>query len=278
LQLGLPPLPLPPLVIEQIAATATSVSQLALHLGIDLMHADGLARLSLSLGSLRALLPSLASLLATLRVDLAGAMRLSLGLSLVATARTALGIDLLAPNATLALKLALAARLGAPAPLPAMAPALLARVSAYARLAAAATAFGGIDRLVPALGLVARLQLPNLALPVPALASLSLLVGLRDALTTTPGLDATLPGLQLRLQAAIRPLWSLSALVVAAGPVGGLALPPLGVRFALDAQALAGIGLGTVARLRLPDLAPLSLLASVAGAAALAAPDCCGAH
>jgi hypothetical protein len=52
----------------------------------------------------------------------------------------------------------------------------------------------------------------------------------------------------------------------------------LGARFALDAQALAGLGLGALAGLRLPDFGPLSLVASVAGAGALAAPDCCGGH
>jgi len=278
LQLALPPLPLSPFAIEQISATASAASQLALHLGIDLLHADGPARLALMLGSLRFALPGLLPLLATLRVDLVAAMPLSLALSTIARARTALGIDLLAPNAALALKLALAARFGAPA-LPALPapPAITVRVAAYAKLALAASAFGGVGRLLPALQLIASIRLPSLGLPLPGLAALSLLIGLREALQATLGLDATLPDLQMRLQMALRPLWSLSALATP-GTGSPLPLPALSARFALDAQALAGLGLGALAGLRLPDFGPLSLFASVAGAGALAAPDCCGAH
>jgi hypothetical protein len=280
LQLALPPLPLPAFAIDQICATATAAIQLALHLGIDLAHPQGPAQLALSLGSLQLLLPRLLPLLAMLRVDLAGALQLSMALSLIATARTTLGIDLLAPGAALALKLALAARLAVAVPaltLPAP-PALVLRVAAYARLAEAASAFGGIGRLIPALQLIARLQLPVLGLPVPALAALSLAIGLRAGIASTLGLDVALPGLALRLQAALQPLWALSATAALATGGAPASLPTLGVGFALDAQALASLGLGALAGLRLPDLGPLSLFASVAGAGGLASPACCGAQ
>ena len=278
LRLGLPPLPLPPLMIDRIAATATAVAQLSAGLGISLLQPQGPARLALSLGSLQLRLPQLLALLAALKLDLNGAMNLALVLSTIANARASFGIDLLAPGAALALKLALSATLGLQAPSPPVSAALAARLSGYARLSLAATSFGGIGRLLPALELLARIRLPVLAWPVGPLASLSLLLGLRDSIRAVLGIDASLPGLQLRLQAALRPLWGLAALQLPAAATARLSLPSLGAGFALDVQALAGLDLAAIATLKLPDLAPVSLVASLSAAAGLASPDCCGSH
>jgi hypothetical protein len=280
LRLGLPPLPVPPALVEQIAATATATSQLALGLGVDLLHPDGPARLALTLRSLHTNLPRLLPLPVALSADLAGRMNLSLALSTIAGVRASLGIDLLAPGAALALRPALAATLGAPAP--ALSPVqlrLAARLSAYARLALAAQGLGGIACLLPALDLLARLELPRFGLSVAPLASLSLLLGLRHQIQAVLGIDPLSAQLQARLTAALRPLWALPALQFQLPVAGAPAWPALPASFALDAQALAGLGpgLGALARLQLPNLAPFSLVASLAAAGGLAAADCCGA-
>ena len=63
---------------------------------------------------------------------------------------------------------------------------LSARLAAYAKLAATAQAFGGFGRLLPALELLARLELPSLGDGIGALATLSLLLGLRTSIAAVP--------------------------------------------------------------------------------------------
>jgi len=270
MRLGLPPLPQPSVQIEQIAASATAVQQLAIGFGIDPLAAGGPSRLVLALRSLRLHLPQV-PLPPVFSLGMRGAMSLALALSTIARVRAMFGIDLLAPGAALALKAALAASV----PPPPMAPVLALRIAAYAKLAAAAQAFGGVGRLMPALQMLARLELPSLDAGVGPLAMLSLFLGLQASIRSTLGLDPSAPDLQLRLAAALRPLAALPPIAIGAALSTAAPMPSLPSSFALDAQAIAGLGLGALASLRLPNLAPLSLAASVSAAAGLASPDCC---
>lgn len=265
LRLGLPPLPISLALVEQISATATAASQLALGLGIDLLAQNGPSQLALSLRSLHLNLPRLLPLPLALTANLSGAMSLSLALSLIAQLRATLGVDLLAPSAALALRLALSAAPSVPLH-------LSARLAAYAKLALAAQAFGGIGRLLPSLQLLASLQLPSIAINLWPLGVLSMLLGLRANIQALLG-SGPLANLQLSLTAALRPLWALPQLALSAST--GAGLPALGVNFAANAQALLGLNLGLVAGLRLPNLAPFSLMASVALAGGLTSPGCC---
>jgi hypothetical protein len=274
LRLGLPPLPIPLALVEQVSASATAASQLALGLGIDLLDAGGPSRLALTLRSLHINLPQLLPLPLPLTANLAGAMSLSMALSTMASVRASLGIDLLAPGAALALKLALAPTLALSPPSPIQLR-LMLRLSAYAKLAAAARAFGGFGRLMPALELLARIELPRFSLNVGPLATLSLLLGLRANIQALLHIDPLDANLQLRLSAALRPLWALPSLSLSASAAMGATWTPPGASFALDAQAIAGLGLGAISRLQLPHLAPFSLVASLAAAGGLASPDCC---
>lgn len=272
LRLGLPPLPIPLALVDHISASATAVGQLALGLGINLLVPGAPARLALTLRSLHVNLHRVLPLPMSLMADLPGAMNLSLALSTIASLRASLGIDLLAPGAAIALKGALAPALSM-APLPAARVQLAARLAAYAKLAAAAKLLGGFGNLLPALELMARLDLPRLALNPGPLATLSLMLGLRSNLQAVLGLDPLAADLPLRLSAALRPLWSLPSFALPAA--SSVASTALAASFAADAHVLAGMGLGSIAKLQLPNLAPLSLVASLSAAGDLAAADCC---
>ncbi len=275
LRLGLPPLPIPLPQLELIAASATALGQLSLGLGIDLLAPNGPSQLALTLRSLHLNLPRLLPLPIGLTADLPATLSLSMALSTIASVRAGFGIDLLSPGAGLALKLALAPTLALPLPTASQRP-LALRLAAYAKLALAAQAFGGVGRLLPALQLLARLQLPTIGVGLGPLAALSLRLGLRSQLVAL-GLDLHAPNLALRLNAALRPLWALPPLGLSlSAAAGAVTWPSLLPRFALDAQALAGLNLRLAARLPLPNLAPFSMVASIAAAGGLASADCCG--
>jgi hypothetical protein len=275
----LPPLPFPAAQLDRLCATATAVAQIGAALGINLLQPGAGARLAGSLASLRLSWPRLMPQLAPLSANLAATVQLATALSVIGQARTLLGLDLLAPGAALQLQLALAVPAVAMPPAAGLPPVLQARVAAYARLGQAASLLGGVNRLLPALEVLARLQLPALSLPAAALGTLSLLLSLRQNLGAVLGLAPQAGDFALRLQARLQPLWALAALKL---PAPGLSAPPLpawpGAGFEATLSTLAALPLAAVAQLKWPELGAPGLMAGVALSGQLAAPECCGRH
>lgn len=275
LRLGLPPLPLSLNMVEQISAAATASSQLATLLGIDLCAPGGPTQLGITISSLHINLPKLLPLPLPFTTNLPGALRLSLALSTIASVRARLGVDLLAPGALAQLKLALSAALGAP--ISPISLRLMARISAYAKLVAAAQLFGGAHRLLPALNLLAQLRLPTLNLGLGPLASLAAFGGLGMNIRAVLGLNPAAVGFDAQLRLALQPLWALSSLSLSASFGAPTAWPALSANFAADVHALLGLNLGALGGLRLPNLPPLSLVAGLAGIGGLASTSSCSA-
>lgn len=273
---GLPALSLSQAAVAQIGATMTAAAQINSALGINLFAPGAAARLAIAVQPLSLAAPRLGVLLG--QIPAAQLAPLSLTLSTIVAVRAAFGVNLLAPGAAMQLSAAFAA--GLPG-FPAMSPAVAQQISAYATLAFAANVAGGVNNLMPALNVMAQLQLPALAIDLGSLAGLAALVNLAASLQSALQLSPVTIDLSAQVQAALAPLAALPPLSLP--PLSGdmPALPP-GFSmslpgFAASAQALASMNLSALVNLSLPPLAPLSLVASIAGNAGLATTSPCGA-
>jgi len=274
LALSLPALPLSLNMIAQISATATAAAQLRAALGFNPSAGSaGTSGLGLAVSSLNFNISGLLPLLPLLPA-LPALTRLSLALSTMAALRANFGIDLLAPGAALRIN-ALFGLPGAALPAPRLNMAAVARAQAYASLSAAATAFGGPALLLPSLRLMASLRLPTLpAQHLNLLALLAALLGLRANLTAL-GLGVNLSASAMAsLRLALRPMLTLPALDIRM-PASVTPLPSLNASFMASAQAIAALNLSAALGLRLPSLAPLTLLANVTMAGSLGRASAC---
>jgi hypothetical protein len=154
--------------------------------------------------------------------------------------------------------------------------AAVARASAYAKLSAAAAVFGGPQHLLPSLRLAASLRLPTIRGSLNLLALLAALLGLQSTLRGL-GITSLSASAMASLRASLRPLATLPALSLRLAAVPVSTVPTLNASFMASAQALAALNLRAAASLRLPSLAPLSLLASVASQGGLGASSACSA-
>ncbi len=154
---------------------------------------------------------------------------------------------------------------------------LVARANAYASLSAAATAFGGPMNLLPSLRLIASLRLPTLpASHLNLLALLAALLGLRANLTAL-GLNVSASAnLTANLRLALQPLLALPPLNLVTPPAYPMALPTLNASFMASANAIASLNLNAALALRLPNLAPLTLMAALTANGGLGRASACG--
>ncbi|MBI4696806.1 MAG: hypothetical protein HY749_22605 [Gammaproteobacteria bacterium] len=274
LALSLPPLPISLNLVEQISATATAIETLTANLGFSPCAPGGASRLSLSMTPLKLSLAALLPLL-PLMPHLATLTSLSLALRCVATLRARLGVDLLIPKVALSVNAALGLPGAAAAPLSPVAMRAAARAAAYAKLAAAAAIFGGPLQLLPTLRLAAQIRMPQMPGNLNLLALLAALLGLRANLLAL-GISNLSVGAIADLRLQLKPLLTLPPLALnATGLAGASTLPMLNANFMLSAQAIAGLNLAALANLRLPNLAPLTLIASVASSGGLSSPAAC---
>ena len=274
LALSLPPLPISLNLVEQISATATAVEALTANLGFSPLAPGGASQLALAITPLKLSLAALLPLL-PLMPNLASLTSLSLALRCVATLRATLGVDLLLPKVALNVNAALGLP-GAPAaPLSPVAMHAATRAMAYAKLSAAMAILGGPPHLLPMLRLAAQIRLPQMPGNLNLLALLAALLGLRANLLALGFSNFSLAAIaDLRLQ--LKPLLTLPPLALNLTGLGGAsALPTLNANFMLSAQAIAGLNLAAIANLKLPNLAPLTLIASVAAGGGLSSPAAC---
>jgi hypothetical protein len=130
----------------------------------------------------------------------------------------------------------------------------------------AANLMGGLGNLIPALRLLATLQLPVLRFNVMALGNLAALLALMAQLRIGLGINPLAAGATAQIRAALSPLSLLPNLNVSMAA----AITPLPPGFNVSARALARLNFSPLLGLRLPNLLPLSLAASVAGSGGLA--------
>lgn len=277
LALSLPPLPLSLNLVEQISATATATEQLRAAVGFNPAARGGTSSLSLAVSSLNINLAALLAQLLPLLPLLPAITRLSMTMSMVASLRASMGIDLLAPGVALRINALLNLPGGAPAPAPRLNMAAVARANAYASLSAAATAFGGPLNLLPSLRLIASLRLPTLpASHLNLLALLAALLGLRANMLAL-GLNVSASAnLTANLRLALQPLLALPPLNLVTPPAYPMTLPTLNASFMASANAIAALNLNAALALRLPNLAPLTLMAALTANGGLGRASACG--
>ena len=262
LKLGLPALPIPPFKMAQMAGIAATAGQLNSGLGINIFDANASAKIS-ALLSLFINLPPL---------DLPKIEPLGSLCSTLLMVKASLGVDLLAPGAAIALKASLSAMAKATATatlgLPGGSMSVLASYSMMASLAASAGVgldFGG---LAAKLSLVADL---NIAGPGwSPMGLLQYLAALAAALKMF-GFNPFTIDASAKLALAFKPLSLLADVHADASAVAAASMAQAagGINLALSASfaAMATANFSALLALKLPDLAPLSLVAGVAAQA-----------
>jgi hypothetical protein len=100
-----------------------------------------------------------------------------------------------------------------------------------------------------------------------ALANLALLLSLLPLLRATLGINPLAPGVLPQIRVALSPLAALPALNLS---MNAVAVTPFPVGFNVSARALARLNFSAALGLRVPNLAPVSLMACVAGSGGLA--------
>jgi hypothetical protein len=283
LGLGLPALALNMSAMAKLSATAAAALAASTTLGLNLSaSASASASLSLQMSSLAANLAALLAALAGINIPQIMALgRLS---AMIMAFKVGLGINLLAPgvglklSASLSAALALAASLGLGAGSAKLA--ILAQFAAVANLAAALGvnlgAPGAMASLSAALKLAASLQLPAIALPGMSLAKL---IGLLMALANIQGafgINLLMPNAMMQLKLALGgltlPSLVMSAKLSEAIKLGGM-LAAVMPALSANLSAIASLNMSAVMKLALglPNLGPLSLVASLVASAKLGA-------
>ncbi|MBV8816780.1 MAG: hypothetical protein JO022_00410, partial [Acidobacteriaceae bacterium] len=196
--------------------------------------------------------------------NLAAVIQLNAVLSLIASFRAALNIDLLGPMAFLQLQALLS--MGIPGIAASLTASASATASISAQFSAAAQLVGGFPNLAIAIQLLAQLCL---GLPVIAGPNLMLLLQLSMLLNLSANLDAVL-GLsataQANIQLALQPLWllaSLSAQLQLDVPVPAMSLSATATATA-TATADVSASASLFANLTIPSLGSLALAATFA--------------
>jgi hypothetical protein len=270
LDLGLPAFPLSASLLMQLTATANATAHIKAALGIDLFSANASAQLGALGASINANLS--AGLAAAFGLDFSMLLKIGAIASLVASIEASLGINLALPGAMAALEASLAVM----AELSLSASAGLTNVASFAAAAnlaaslgidlSAGAGFGGA--FGGAVELLASLELPSLDFDVALVASLVVALSAVANIKAVFGVDAFSAGAMLALEATIGGLpldllakLSLSAKLKAVASAGAQ-LGPLVPMLGIDLSAMAS--LSASADLALPNLGPLSLVASLA--------------
>ncbi|MDB6125055.1 MAG: hypothetical protein JWQ71_4048 [Pedosphaera sp.] len=257
---GLPPLPIPALQLAALAALPPMTALIQSKMGFNPllpMSAAVTAKLNMTFSLLNGLvLPP---------ISIGPLLQLGTTLSTIATLKAALGINLLAPNASIALQAALNATANLALPLSLAA---LTNASHYAMLASLAASMGislagGLGPLAASLSLAAAVSLPALTFnPTELLAVISALALIRGLLR----IDPFAADFSAKLNLGLAPLGALAVTIpvtlgaaAASGMLLGLLLPCL----SMNLQAMAGINCSALIGIPLPNLGPLTLAASL---------------
>ena len=270
--IGLPMLPINLHLATQIAATATAAAQIQESLGEN-MYTSSSSFLILPsiLASLRINLRLALSAFPAVKGGLLPMMNLTSTLAMIAQFRAAFGIDLLAPTAALQLRAAIAAAVTAgnnAGGSAAVSAAVAANVSAYMSLAASANLMGGLPNLMPSLAILGQIQLPPInGQLMMDLADLFTLQQAAWNIQSVLGIDPFGINAVAQIRLALQPLIALEQINLQSvewpATSGFSFLPPISVTMMAQIQALASMNLRLLAKLSLPNLTPLALVATI---------------
>lgn len=262
LALSLPPLPIPPVTLAAAAGLVATAGQLKSGLGIDIFSASASAQISAML-DLFGLIPF---------PTLPNVAPFSMLCSTLLMVKASLGVDLLMPSAAVSLQASLNAMATLAASLNLGAPAghlaLLAQYSVVANLSAALGVGLDFHAMMAKLQLVANLKVGGVPGGLGGLLQfLAALLAAKKLFGFSPfTLDAS-----AKLALALEPLKLLAnvtmseSLMAAAGHAGAMG----GINFSANFSAIAKVSanMALMANLKLPSLAPVSLVAAVSAQA-----------
>jgi hypothetical protein len=261
---SLPPLPIPPMQLALMAALPPMAAHIQSTMRINPLcplppHVS--ARLDMTFSMLNGL--------ALTPLVIGPLLQLGCTLSTIASVKAMLGVNLLAPNAAVHLNAALSAVANLALPINLQA---LTTASHYALLASVAGSLGvnlaaGIGPLAAALNVAVAVRLPSLgfnpALLTELLAALAALAMIRNTLR----IDPFHADFSTRLSASLAPLALLAAVNVPASLTSaaatGMLLAPLIPCLSMNFQAMAAMNFSPLIGIPLPNLGPLSLVASL---------------
>jgi hypothetical protein len=269
--IGLPPIPINLHLAMQIAATATAAEQIQASLGANVYNSSSWSILANILASIRLNLPLALAAFPSVKSGIFPMISLTSALATIAQFRAAFGIDLLAPTAALQLRalIAEAVTLGNNPPGPtAVSASVCENVSAYMSLAASANLMGGLPNLMPNLALLSQIQIPPINGQL--MFDLANLFTLQQAawnIQSILGIDPFAINAMAQIQLALQPLQLLEQLNLQPGqwpaPPSFSFLPPISASMMAQIQALASMNLQLLANLKLPNLTPLALVATI---------------
>ncbi len=262
-KLSLPALPIPGATLAAMAGLAATAGQLQSGLGINVFSASAHAQISALMG--------LFNLLPFDALTLPDIGPLGSLCSTLLMVKASLGINLLAPGAAVALQASLNAMASAAVAVAIPGPTLglLASYSAVANLAAAAGVGMNFGALGASLSAVASLQIPALSVSPLGLGKLLQYLAALAACKNLFGINPFAVGMTAQLGLALAPLQALASVTMSESlsAAAGAAMAAGSINLNANFSAIAKADLSALIGLKLPSLAPLSMVAAIAGPA-----------